>query len=535
MILPLAFPNEILFSRLVRHFTLTGMTIENYLSTVFDNHKVTIHPYLTAGLSQLSKFSLESSVELMSDQTLAPLFIHFLPSYQSTISTGLVSSNAAYAIRACQLTSVKEKESLSIKFCPQCAIENIQEFGTSYWHRSHQIPGIESCYKHQVWLVHLPLVERSKLSHGFLPQVENQKQSSLLSYDLAKYTASYLEGVSKKNQSFNVKDIITKLDKLGFVTKNGHFRRKRLVEDFYQFTQDLAYQSQHLLPESSTDFRYVSYLLSGKVSQHPFKYLLLGFWLSKHLPCEEHNDPLPNDSDPAELLESKCIKLLHQGESMASVGRLIGKSRCYVKALALRLNIPVSLKPKQITGDVKSKIMFLARKGFHRNAIAKRVGISVGSVEQQISTSPELVQWRKQCRHESKRRRYKLQITRFIQRKPKAIRQQIKFSCNAAFFWLYAYEKQWLEKHLPTAHRPVAKPRVDWHQRDQMLIPKICAIMEKHQNQLSRTQLDKLLGGHGWLTKKKHKLPNSLIKYQNLYQDKKIASYSKRVRMESIA
>ena len=27
--------------------------------------------------------------------------------------------------------------------------------------------------------------------------------------------------------------------------------------------------------------------------------------------------------------------------------------------------------------------------------------------------------------------------------------------------------------------------------------------LQQHQNQLSRTQLDKLLGGHGWLTKKK--------------------------------
>jgi hypothetical protein len=517
MILPLAFPDEILFSRIVRHLTLTGMTIENYLSTVFDNHKVTIHPYLTSGLSQLSEFSLESPVELMSEQTLAPLFIHFLPSYQSTISSGLESSNAAYAIRACQLASVKEKESLSIKFCPQCAIENIQEFGTSYWHRPHQIPGIESCYKHQVWLVHLPLVERSKLSHGFLPQVDiSPKKSSALSYELAKYAASYLNCVSKNNQSFIVKDIITKLDKLGFVTKDGHFRRKRLVEDFYQFTQNLAYQSQHLLPESPTDFRYVSYLLSGKVSQHPFKYLLLGFWLSKHLPCEEHNDPVPNDSAPAELFESKCIALLHQGESMASVGRLIGKSRCYVKALALRLNIPVNLKPKQITEVMKSKIMFLARKGFHRSIIAKRVGISVGSVEQQISTSPELVQWRKQCRHESKRRKYKLQITRFIQRKPKAIRQQIKSSCNAAFFWLYAYEKTWLEFHLPKAQKTVAKPRVDWQQRDAMLVDKVTSIMQQHNNQLSRTQLDKLLGGHGWLTKKKSMLPITLKKYCSL-------------------
>ncbi len=201
---------------------------------------------------------------------------------------------------------------------------------------------------------------------------------------------------------------------------------------------------------------------------------------------------------------------------MASISRLTGKSRCFIKALALRLNIPVNLKPKQITQSMKVKIMCLAKKGFHRKVIAARVGLSVGSVEQQISTSPELVQWRKQCRHESKRRRYKDQITRYIKFKPGAIRQQIKASCNAAFFWLYAYEKEWLETYLPTAQKPVAKPRVDWHHRDLILVAKVCSIMQQHQNQLSRTQLDLLLGGHGWLTKYKHKLPKTLRMYRHL-------------------
>ncbi|MEH6457063.1 MAG: TnsD family Tn7-like transposition protein, partial [Cocleimonas sp.] len=76
--------------------------------------------------------------------------------------------------------------------------------------------------------------------------------------------------------------------------------------------------------------------------------------------------------------------------------------------------------------------------------------------------------------------------------------------------------KQWLELHLPKAQKPVAKPRVDWHQRDKLLMARIRSIMQEHENKLSRTLLDKLLGGHGWLTKHKHKLPKTLRVYRNL-------------------
>jgi hypothetical protein len=517
MLLPLAFLDEILFSRLIRHFTLSGMTTENYLSTVFGNHKVTVHPYLTAGLAQLSKFGQESPAELLFFQTLAPLFIFFLPSHKSTISLGLVSINATEAIRACQLVCVREKESLSIKYCPECARTDAQNFGVSYWHRSHQVPGIESCSSHQIQLVHFPLKGRSRLNLGLYPPLDVESTPcSKLSLEFAQYSYDVLQQVSQNGKGFKLEYFKEQLNKHGYVTNKGHYRRKHILKNLYQFTQGLAHNTEPLFPHSPADYRYISYLLSEKVTQHPIKYLLLGFWLSKHALYEEQNESVLIESDPIDQIEKKSIELLHQGESMASVSRIIGKSRCYVKALALRLNIPINLKPKKITENMKLQIMFLAKKGFHRKAIAEGVGVSIGSAEQQISTSPELVQWRKQCRHESKRRRYKVQIIRFMQQHPTAIRQQIKFSCSAAFFWLYLHERGWLESTLPPAQRPLTKPRIDWHQRDIALITQISLIMQQHQNRLSRTKLDTLLGGHGWLTKKKHKLPLTLIRYNLL-------------------
>ncbi|HDL6976182.1 TPA: hypothetical protein PXM11_003300 [Yersinia enterocolitica] len=67
----------------------------------------------------------------------------------------------------------------------------------------------------------------------------------------------------------------------------------------------------------------------------------------------------------------------------------------------------------------------LARKGFHRKEIARRFNISKGSVEIIISTTNGLVDFRKKCKFESKRRSYKCQIIRFIQNNPYACRQDI--------------------------------------------------------------------------------------------------------------
>ena len=160
--------------------------------------------------------------------------------------------------------------------------------------------------------------------------------------------------------------------------------------------------------------------------------------------------------------------------------------------------------------------MLLAKKGFHRKVISERVGISVGSVEQQISTSPDLVKWRKHCRHNSKKRRYKVNIIRYQEYNPSSTRQQIKAACYAAFYWLYKHEPMWLESHLPKAILPKTQPRVDWNNRDLLIADNISKIICANSYKLSRTQLDKQLGNHGWLLKFKNKLPLTMQEYERL-------------------
>ena len=375
----------------------------------------------------------------------------------------LISRQTTQAVRSCQLPCFRESEVLSIKFCPECARDDANYFGVGYWHRCHQIPGIEACHKHKVWLVHIPWEGRSFLKKGFFPPVDaDSKVCTEISADLAAYSMGILNQVSSHGQKcFDISNIQQKLRTFGYLTELGRNRRKLIAQNLYDFTSRFQYPSNDLLPRSSTDFNYISYLLSHGIAQHPFKYLLVDFWLSTHVVRPRNHVEDNVTKVTKNQLDNNCISLLRQGASMAEVSRKIGRSRCYIKALALKLDIAVNLKPRVITAQMQLKIMLLARKGFHRKVISKRIGVSVGSVEQQISTSPDLVKWRKHCRHDSKKRRYKVNIIRYQECNPCSTRQQIKVACYAAFYWLYKHEPLWLERHLPKATLPKTQPRVD--------------------------------------------------------------------------
>ena len=181
----------------------------------------------------------------------------------------------------------------------------------------------------------------------------------------------------------------------------------------------------------------------------------------------------------------------------------------------MKNNIPVELKPKVITEPLICAVLKMAYKGFHRKVMATQFQISTGSVEQIISSEEGLVEKRKQFKYQSKRRKYKATILRAIRDNPSAIKQEIKKHCYAAFHWLYGNERTWLNATLPPPTKPIVRSKVDWNKRDLELAPKVKAIMCMTKGTITRTKLDKALGGHGWLIRMQHKLPLTMATFEN--------------------
>ncbi|NOI31045.1 TnsD family Tn7-like transposition protein [Vibrio coralliilyticus] len=516
-----ALPDESLYSRICRCLSIYEYSTEQALELLVGDKRAAIHPYLTSNLSVLAQATGESSKVLLSCQTLRPLFSYYLPQYKKTIEDVAATTNEV--IRASQLSTFRGNEVLSVKYCPICARNDLHEYGVAYWHLSHQIPGVEACSAHSSWLVHQELPSRNHVRCHFLPSPQTTPiHCTCIATEFAFFVTKRLLAlqVEGEHQSRSVSSEYYRkqLALNGFVTANGRVRRKSILEGLYELSERLFLSPTPLSVRSKSDFSFLSTLLSGKYSQHPFKHLMLEFYLSKcQPPTLDTVKSLPIEL--AVNVEEKCCDLLKSGLSMAAVSREIGKSRCYVKSMALKHKIPVNLKPKKITLSLKASVISLARRGFHREVIAKLHNISSGSVELIISSTSGLVAWRKKCKFESLRRRYRHQIIRFIGSTPETTRQEIKNAQEAAYYWLYNHEHEWLETVLPNASKTQHVDRVDWCQRDNELVKVISELLLSTGNKLSRTELDKALGGHGWLTSKLKKMPKTkeLLKKNNLF------------------
>ncbi|WP_417763495.1 TnsD family Tn7-like transposition protein [Shewanella sp.] len=524
MQLPRALPDETLFSRIVRSLSSSGIIKEQFLSALVGNRRAVIHPYLSANLTAISRSTSESAPELLCNQTLRPLFSHYLPRYQHLICDCSISLNEL--IRACQLSKFRECEPLTVKYCPLCANDDLHNTGVAYWHCIHQIPGVDVCAVHGVWLSHNGFKGREHINSNFLPTPgRHQEKCEPLAIKFAEFAERKLRSIQTHSlhnrDSMQYKPLLAQK---GFVTTTSRVKRIQLMNALYDLSEKILLSNNPLRITSNKDFRYIESLLNGSFHVHPFKHLLIEFFLT-----HEHSfEYLQTKDSPSELksrdaceAEARCCALLQYGVSMIQVSREIGKSRCYVKAVALKHGVPVNLKPKKITDIVKERIIDMAYKGFHRSEIARKLGISSGSVELIISITTGLVEWRKKCKSDSLKRRYQCQILRYCQHHFNSSRQDVRQSCEAAFFWLYFHHPSWLDQHLPEPKKTQHVDRVNWDERDSELSKLVTSILSKIDHKVSRTELDRMLGSHGWLTSRKDKLPLTVEAYYKYYESKK--------------
>lgn len=460
MKLPVPFYDELLLSRMIRYVTLNGMSSCNFCKLVTGSNRASIHPYLPSGLKMMEKVFDEGAIGLINTQTLAPIFFTFQPNNSASLEALMLGNEGAKTVRASQLLLFKYKPKLGLKYCPKCATEDLLDYGVTYWHRSHQMPGIIACGKHFVFLNQVELVGRQRVVPGLLPPSnENIIIASKCYGEVAKLFEDLLNYICVNQCRVNfAENYRAKLFREGYITKAGSIRQKRLTRDFMCGWVSEEKYLEEALPKSC-DYHYFAQLLDPSANLHPIKHVLFIYWLYRTAKSFFSGTAITKKKNSEKVLEcsqeknlrSCCLSLLRQGDSMAEVSRLTGKSRCFLKRLAILNNIKLNLKPRIITKELIYEIIKLARLGFHRCVIADKFNISTGSVEQVISSVPELVNWRKKCHFESSRRRNRCRLLRYKKQDRTLIRDNFKVNCNQEYFWLYNNDRAWLEQALPEA------------------------------------------------------------------------------------
>ncbi len=147
-----------------------------------------------------------------------------------------------------------------LKYCPECAKEDRQCYGETYWHRVHQISNIRICTKHKTYLLDSTVVinwnnTRLKNAEIFIPEDE---ASEICDDNTVKLLACYLEKVfysdiySDESIGLFLNDNINKT----FKHDNGDRRLYALYAEYNKFYASLG--------EGIMTIDYMSKLLRGR-------------------------------------------------------------------------------------------------------------------------------------------------------------------------------------------------------------------------------------------------------------------------------
>lgn len=187
--------------------------------------------------------------------TLLPFYRLFL--LEKTLST-IFKAMLIYKGRYLGYLGVGRSSTIRPKYlrtCPKCALEDISQLGYPYWHRTHQLPGIDVCYKHKVFLEESNLsnitvksyiqakdvIDMSKPSRPLdLEQKEHQIMLNMA------HDGSWLLNQTEviPNYSNLHKLYYTAFQKQKWIAPHGALRLKELAAEFTKFYSESFLASQ---------------------------------------------------------------------------------------------------------------------------------------------------------------------------------------------------------------------------------------------------------------------------------------------------
>ncbi|WP_445626608.1 TnsD family Tn7-like transposition protein [Nostoc sp. DSM 114167] len=106
--------------------------------------------YLVANLPPQYCYTVD---QLIDNHTLLPFYAPFHPHERiNSIRNAMAGSDNASIHGSLGILNSEIKPPKWLQFCPLCRDQDSKKFGESYWHRVHQLPGVEVCATHLVFL-----------------------------------------------------------------------------------------------------------------------------------------------------------------------------------------------------------------------------------------------------------------------------------------------------------------------------------------------------------------------------------------------
>ncbi|WP_232353994.1 TnsD family transposase [[Bacillus] enclensis] len=495
------YPDELLYSFISRYHTYSVNTSTTYTTKeLFEGRRMLATPDLPINLNSIynsiSVFSELGIDELIGNHTFYYYYANFLEHEQrefvrNTMCTGEIKG-AIHMKAGVMPSGIKEKE--HFYYCKECVSEDIEKVGETYWHLSHQLPGVFICTKHKSFLRESNLEFRSKKRFEFYLASEKIRDHSntsikgLKCYEQLSQIASECVYLASKNLNFSLKNVQkiyrNLLLRQGYISGHGRVNQKKLAKDFERFyDQEILNILQSSVSYDSPECWLKSITRKHRKSFHPLRHILLILFLHETLESIEQmkvTDGMPFGKGPYPCLNRAAG---HYGELKVNKCeiKVCSKTKLPIGSFKCKCGFYYSRKGPDTIQDDSFRIDRVIQYGEvwveMVNKLIHEQARSYRSVARQLEVDTKTVIKYSKKDHEYavktknkdnwQREDKKKEWLSLINDNPQYGVTKIRKIKPSLYIWLYRNSKEWLQKNSPKEKRITQhKQRIDWGGRD---------------------------------------------------------------------
>ena len=451
-----------------------------------------------------------------------------------------------------------------LRFCPSCVKEDRVNFRETYWHRIHQLPGVEVCPHHAVFLDNSITLWRSPRNPGEATPAEHSvyetpirtldvsDHTQRIQLDIARYALWLLEWTGELMGSEILRlRYYNLLLKQGLAYYSGQIRTSQLIQKFLDYYPGEVLKRlgcEIINPHSNWLLRLL-HRNKAEVAQHPLRHILLLILIGcspedvldsfiefkpfgdKPWPCLNHasghyaeprvlschvtDGAKKNKEKPVGTFSCSCgFVYTRTGPHKSEEDRFKWTS---IQAYGTEWENLL----KRFWDDASLTLRQVAMKLGVNELTAKRRAISQGLTFPRLTLRPLHQSEKILARYKIKRKTsQEIQSVKretfldLINENPKASRTELNSLAPTLIKWLRQWDKEWLENSLPPAkEKKLQLVTINWKEQDQLLSEAVKEAASHIRSvtdppkRTSITAMVKITGHRSWTEKKLNKLP----------------------------
>jgi len=527
---------------------------------------VSLPSHLNNFTAQLPPHSNLDAGRIIDEHTLLPFFAPFLPPERHIrLRQDMSSSNGPAIHMRAGLMASHVSLPQWLRFCPQCVEEDRRRFGECYWHRIHQVPGVEICPLHKVWVRNSAVRSQnvqiryefisaeSAICEALPEEIDENEQFFEILFALA-LDAQWLlneRGLSQDLPTFQ-HWYRRLLADLGLSTYRGRVDRNALLSRFKnKYAPELLRILHCELDEHMEDSWLVRLAHKPDNAQHPLHHLLLihclGLTAEAFFRLPTRGKPFGDGPWPClnpvchhyrQLQVSECT-ITH---SPYVGGKPIGSFSCTCGFTYLRTGPDTSAEDQFRTSRVQTfghvwearlshlwedetvSLREIARQlGVDPLTIkrhATRLGLSFPRPRGKRSRLEENQQLRPhafQSPEATVLQEYRTIWLTVLQSNPGIGVTELRSKVPGVYAWLYRNDRIWLREHTPTSKEKITmrRQRINWEERDTRLAEEVLMAASRLKNlpgrpvHITQAALGKEIGQVALLQQHLDKLPRT--------------------------